>query len=316
VLHVSALQFFSILSSVFLMKFHTMIIEIIMIIFKFEYCLEGLCNRPTIIKNCSFNKLLRRFAIFSIIIINTLYNLDIDCTDIYSSENLTIILEFKIQDLHASLNTARTNYRMFFTGFIRSSGVCVRSGTVHVCPYCVRLHASFRHVTYFCFTSFILLLFFYSCVYFSQTVLLITHSTLPLFSSHSLSLSLSLSHPSLPLPLPSLSPLSLFLSASPSPLQELRCEVAIKIIKSRKPFMLQAQTEIELLMLMLEKDRWVACCVLCVFICVWVWDCVLFMCVSAIVCCCVWSHHYQCVGCCVWVSERERLCVMIICVRL
>ena len=35
----------------------------------------------------------------------------------------------------------------------------------------------------------------------------------------------------------------------------LMCEVAIKIIKSRKPFMLQAQTEIELLMLMLEKDR-------------------------------------------------------------
>ena len=31
--------------------------------------------------------------------------------------------------------------------------------------------------------------------------------------------------------------------------------MAIKIIKSRKPFMLQAQTEIELLMLMLEKDR-------------------------------------------------------------
>ena len=38
-------------------------------------------------------------------------------------------------------------------------------------------------------------------------------------------------------------------------LQELRCEVAIKIIKSRKPFMQQAQTEIALLMLMLEKDK-------------------------------------------------------------
>ena len=37
--------------------------------------------------------------------------------------------------------------------------------------------------------------------------------------------------------------------------QELRCEVAIKIIKSRKPFMQQAQTEIALLMLMLEKDK-------------------------------------------------------------
>ena len=37
--------------------------------------------------------------------------------------------------------------------------------------------------------------------------------------------------------------------------QELRCEVAIKIIKSRKPFMLQAQTEIELLALMRDTDR-------------------------------------------------------------
>ena len=37
--------------------------------------------------------------------------------------------------------------------------------------------------------------------------------------------------------------------------QDLRCEVAIKIIKSRKPFMLQAQTEIELLLLMRETDR-------------------------------------------------------------
>ena len=37
--------------------------------------------------------------------------------------------------------------------------------------------------------------------------------------------------------------------------QETRREVAIKIIKSRRPFMLQAQTEIELLTLMAEEDR-------------------------------------------------------------
>ena len=35
--------------------------------------------------------------------------------------------------------------------------------------------------------------------------------------------------------------------------QELRCEVAIKIIKSRKPFLVQAQTEIEILSLMTNK---------------------------------------------------------------
>jgi dual specificity tyrosine-phosphorylation-regulated kinase 1 len=36
--------------------------------------------------------------------------------------------------------------------------------------------------------------------------------------------------------------------------KELQCEVAIKIIKSRKPFMLQAQTEIDLLSTLLDKD--------------------------------------------------------------
>jgi dual specificity tyrosine-phosphorylation-regulated kinase 1 len=37
--------------------------------------------------------------------------------------------------------------------------------------------------------------------------------------------------------------------------QETRQEVAIKIIKSRKPFMIQAQTEIELLSLMADQDE-------------------------------------------------------------
>jgi len=41
--------------------------------------------------------------------------------------------------------------------------------------------------------------------------------------------------------------------------QETRKEVAIKIIKSRRPFMLQAQTEIELLTLMAEEDRYDRC---------------------------------------------------------
>lgn len=36
--------------------------------------------------------------------------------------------------------------------------------------------------------------------------------------------------------------------------QENKCEVAIKIIKSRKPFMLQAKTEIDILMKIQEKD--------------------------------------------------------------
>ena len=36
--------------------------------------------------------------------------------------------------------------------------------------------------------------------------------------------------------------------------KEAGCEVAIKIIKSRKPFLVQAQTEINLLTMMLEKD--------------------------------------------------------------
>jgi dual specificity tyrosine-phosphorylation-regulated kinase 1 len=36
--------------------------------------------------------------------------------------------------------------------------------------------------------------------------------------------------------------------------KELNCEVAIKIIKSRRPFMLQAQTEIELLNLLSERN--------------------------------------------------------------
>ena len=36
---------------------------------------------------------------------------------------------------------------------------------------------------------------------------------------------------------------------------EAKCEVAIKIIKSRRPFTLQAQSEISLLNLMLEKDK-------------------------------------------------------------
>ena len=35
--------------------------------------------------------------------------------------------------------------------------------------------------------------------------------------------------------------------------QDLRCEVAIKIIKSRRPFLVQAQTEIEILSLMTNK---------------------------------------------------------------
>lgn len=36
--------------------------------------------------------------------------------------------------------------------------------------------------------------------------------------------------------------------------QENKCEVAIKIIKSRKPFMLQAKTEIDILLKIQEKD--------------------------------------------------------------
>ncbi len=36
--------------------------------------------------------------------------------------------------------------------------------------------------------------------------------------------------------------------------KENQCEVAIKIIKSRKPFLIQAQTEIQLLTMMLEQD--------------------------------------------------------------
>lgn len=37
--------------------------------------------------------------------------------------------------------------------------------------------------------------------------------------------------------------------------KEACCEVAIKIIKSRKPFLVQAQTEINLLTTMLEKEQ-------------------------------------------------------------
>lgn len=36
--------------------------------------------------------------------------------------------------------------------------------------------------------------------------------------------------------------------------QENKCEVAVKIIKSRKPFMLQARTEIEILNKIQERD--------------------------------------------------------------
>lgn len=36
---------------------------------------------------------------------------------------------------------------------------------------------------------------------------------------------------------------------------ERKCEVAIKIIKSRKPFLIQARTEIEILNKILERDE-------------------------------------------------------------
>lgn len=36
--------------------------------------------------------------------------------------------------------------------------------------------------------------------------------------------------------------------------QERKCEVAVKIIKSRKPFLVQAKTEIEILSRLLDKD--------------------------------------------------------------
>lgn len=37
--------------------------------------------------------------------------------------------------------------------------------------------------------------------------------------------------------------------------RENKCEVAIKIIKSRKPFLIQARTEIDILQKVLERDR-------------------------------------------------------------